>query len=113
MIPAEPAPEYPLPARVVHKARAIVEDAGQFWLVILICLVCPSIASIFTAPWYFVRLWQWHSLARNYPWLLQPDAPGSLPDRFQRAKWKLLAGMCVGIITLGVIGVLAASGILG
>jgi len=113
MIPAEPPLELPLPPHVVAKARAIIDDAGQFWLVILICLVCPSIASIFTAPWYFVRLWQWSSLARNYPWLMQPDDRGSLPDRFQRAKWKLLAGMCVGLITLAVIGALAVTGILG
>lgn len=81
----------------VQKAEAIIKDAGQFWLAILMCIFCSALGSIIIAPWYLVRLLQWNSLATRQPMLVDPNVPkGSLAQRFQAAKIKLILGICFG-----------------
>lgn len=108
--PAFAAPEGIDPASV-RKIEAIIKDAGQFWLAILLCMVCTGFGAIIIGPWYFVRFLQWNSLARDQPALLTPGAPrGSLVQRFQSAKTKLVAGMGFGaFVLLLLVGVLAIS----
>ena len=101
--PSEPPAGPFLPPHVIAKAEAIIKDAGQFWLAILMCIVCTALGSIIIGPWYFARLMQWNSLAREYPTLMQRAYPGTLPHRFQGAKIKLIIGMCFGIVILGLV----------
>lgn len=85
--------------RTVEKAEAIIKDAGQFWLAILMCFLCSALGSVIIAPWYLVRLLQWNSLAKSQPMLLDPNVPqGSLAYRFQAAKIKLIIGICFGAV---------------
>jgi hypothetical protein len=90
-----------LPPDVVNKAEAIIKDAGQFWLAIIICICCSALGSIIIGPWYLVRFNQWNTLAKTYPQLREHGAPhGSLPQRFQGAKIKLILGMSFGLAML-------------
>ena len=83
------------------KIEAIIKDAGQFWLAILMCIFCTGFGAIIIGPWYLVRLIQWHSLAQSEPKLLDPDVPrGSLEQKFQAAKIKLIIGISFGGIIL-------------
>ena len=90
-----------LPPDAVSKAEAIIKDAGQFWLAIIICLCCSGIGSLIIGPWYLVRLLQWNSLSSAYPYLQQPGPANSLATRFQGAKVKLIIGKCSGVVILG------------
>jgi len=82
----------------LKKIEAIVKDAGQFWIAILMCIFCTGLGSIIIGPWYLVRLLQWNSLAKADPRLLDPAVPrGSIAQRFQSAKGKLIAGMSFGV----------------
>ena len=96
------------------KIEAIAKDAGQFWLAILMCLLCVGVGSLIIGPWYLVRLIQWSSVAQRQPQLLDPHAPhGSLARRFQSAKVKLAIGICFGAVVfvlafLGLVATLAA-----
>jgi hypothetical protein len=79
------------------KIEAVIKDANQFWLAIVLCIFCSGIGAILIGPWYFFRLLQWGSIARAQPALLDPNVPrGSLEQRFQSARWKLIVGICVG-----------------
>ena len=83
----------------LKKIEAIIKDAGQFWLAILICILCSALGSIIIGPWYLVRFLQWNSMAQAQPMLLDPNAPrGSLAQRFQSAKIKLIIGMSFGAL---------------
>jgi hypothetical protein len=85
----------------VKKIEAVVKDAGQFWLAILLCIFCSGLGAIIIGPWYFVRLLQWNALAKHQPMLLDPSVPrGSLAQKFQSAKVKLIIGMCFGAVIL-------------
>ncbi len=87
------------------RLEAVIKDANQFWLAILLVFVCTCLGSIIIGPWYFVRFLQWQKLAEKYPGLLNVPVPlGSLADRFQRAKLKLLAGAISGLLILLAIG---------
>ena len=90
-----------LDAPTLMKVEAVIKDAGQFWLAILLCFLCSGLGMIVIGPWYLVRLLQWNSLAQNHAWLCERDAqPGSLPKRFQSAKWKLIVGLVVGLVLM-------------
>jgi hypothetical protein len=83
----------------LKKIEAIIKDAGQFWLAILMCIVCSALGSIIIGPWYLVRFLQWNSMAKAQPMLLTRDVPrGSLAQRFQSAKIKLIIGMSFGAL---------------
>lgn len=87
--------------RAAEKAEAIIKDAGQFWLAILMCIFCSALGSIIIGPWYLIRLLQWNALATRQPMLLDPNVPrGSVAQRFQAAKIKLIIGMCFGVVAL-------------
>lgn len=86
-----------LSAEELKKVEAIIKDASQFWLAILICFLCSALGFVLIAPWYLVRLVQWNRFAQSHPMLLDPAAaPGSLGQRFQSSRWKLITGLVVG-----------------
>jgi hypothetical protein len=81
----------------LKKIEAIIKDANQFWLAILLCFLCSGVGGILIGPWYMVRLIQWNKMSQSQPALLESAAPpGSLPRQFQSAKTKLIIGMVVG-----------------
>ena len=85
----------------VTRVEAIIKDAGQFWLAILMCIFCTGLGAIIIGPWYFVRLLQWHAIARAQPMLVDPHVPhGSLAQRFQAARTRLIIGMSFGGVVL-------------
>lgn len=86
---------------MLNKVNAIIKDAGQFWLAILLCLFCTGLGAIIIGPWHFVRLMQWMSVAKAEPRLLDTHAsPGSIAKKFQSAKVKLIIGMSFGLLIL-------------
>ncbi len=83
------------------KAEAIIKDASQFWLAILVTLLCSSLGGLIIGPWYLVRLLQWNSLKKSEAELAQINPPpGSLAAQFQSAKVKLIVGLCFGAMML-------------
>lgn len=81
--------------------EAIIKDAGQFWLAIIMCIVCTGLGALIIGPWYLIRLIQWNSIARAQPMLLAPNVlRGSLEQRFQSAKIKLIIGISFGAVIL-------------
>ena len=91
----------------VQKIEAIIKDAGQFWLAILMCIVCTGLGALIIGPWYLVRLVQWHAIARAQPMLVDPNAlRGSLARRFQTAKIKLVIGMSFGALIFFLVALL-------
>ncbi len=87
--------------RTLKKIHSIVKDADQFWIAILLCLICSGIGMILIGPWYFVRLMQWRTVASDHPELLDPNLPpGSLARRFRGAKTKLIIGLSFGGVIL-------------
>ena len=99
----------------LKKIEAIISDAGQFWLAIIMCLVCTGLGALIIGPWYLVRLIQWNSMAKAQPMLLAPNVlRGSLEQRFQSAKIKLIIGISFGaVILLLVILLLVTSSFVG
>ena len=84
------------------KAEAIIKDANQFGLAILLCFFCSGIGFVLIVPWYVGRLIQWHLLARTEPQLLQRNAPkGGLAQRFQSARMKIIIGLVVASAIVG------------
>ena len=82
-----------------QKIEAIIKDAGQFWLAIILCLFCVGIGSLIVPIWYGVRLGQWNKLSKKYLELGDPHAAaGSLPAKFQSAQWKLIVGIVLGCL---------------
>ncbi len=82
------------------KMDAVIKDANQFWLAILLCFLCSAIGAILIPFWYFVRLRQWTALSRKYPLLMTESQPGSLAAKFQACQWKLIAGIVVGAVVM-------------
>ncbi len=94
----------------IVKAKAIIKDAGQFWIAILLCIFCTGLGAIIIGPWYLIRLVQWSSLARSQPMLVDPNVPhGSIAQRFQSAKPKLIIGICFGAAVLLLVALAMAS----
>lgn len=90
--------DYGLTEKDLKKANAIIKDANQFWLAILLCLLCSMIGAILIPIWYGVRLLQWNALGKKYPILVDWETNDELPRRFRSAKWKLIVGIVVGIL---------------
>jgi hypothetical protein len=64
-------------------------------------IFCTGLGAIIIGPWYLVRLNQWNSIARAQPMLLDPNVPrGSLAQRFQSARTKLIIGISFGALVL-------------
>ena len=86
----------------LKKAQAVVKDAGQFWLAILLCILCSIIGALLIPIWYTVRLVQWNSLANAYPALVVANAPkASFAAKFKSSRWKLIVGLVVGVVIFG------------
>ena len=86
---------------MLAKINAIVKDAGQFWLAMILCLCCSALGSVIIGIWYAVRLMQWNAIANSQSWLMVPNAPrGSLQAKFQGARTKLIIGMVFGFVIL-------------
>lgn len=86
---------------LLAKIKAIVKDAGQFWLAMILCLCCSALGSVIIGIWYAVRLMQWNAIANSQSWLMVPNAtPGSLQAKFQGARTKLIIGMVFGFVIL-------------
>ncbi len=104
---------------LLAKVNAIIKDAGQFWIAILLCILCSALGSLIIGIWYAVRLKQWYAIAKSQPLLMEPNvAPGSVASKFQGAKIKLIIGMVFGIVIvlalisyLGIIILVATSAI--
>ncbi|MEO1526663.1 MAG: hypothetical protein AAFX06_14600 [Planctomycetota bacterium] len=87
------------PPDVEKKIEAVIKDARQFWLAILLCFLCSGIGFLIIGPWYLVRLVQWNSLNSQFPGLQDPNAlPGSIERRFQSSFWKLIVGLVAGVL---------------
>ena len=97
--------DFGLSPKDLKKAKAIIKDANQFWLAIILCVVCTMVAALIFPIWYTFRLWQWNSLAKKYPVLVAPQSAEQLPTRFKSAQWKLIVGMIAGFLIF--IGLLA------
>ena len=82
------------------KIDAIIKDASQFWLAIVICIFCSALGSLIVPIWYFVRLQQWNQLAKKYPSLAHPRSQATPPNAFRSAKWQLTTGIVAGIVVL-------------
>ncbi|MDP1562198.1 MAG: hypothetical protein Q8M16_12535 [Pirellulaceae bacterium] len=57
------------------KLDVVIKDAGQFWIAIVLCILCSAIGSIIIPFWYLARLIQWNGLAKKYPALTVNGAP--------------------------------------
>ncbi|TWU51851.1 hypothetical protein [Rubripirellula reticaptiva] len=96
-----------LNASELKKAEAIIKDARQFWLGILLCFLCSGFGMVIIGPWYLTRLLQWNKMSKQHPFLMNPEAlPLSLPKRFQSSKWKLMAGLGFGLLMFLLLGLL-------
>ncbi len=85
----------------VKKVEAVIKDASQVVLAVLIGFLCTGFAWLLIGPWFFYRLLCWNRLAREYPSLLLGGAPvGSLEQRFQASRGRLIGGLIVGAVML-------------
>ncbi|MEM7317120.1 MAG: hypothetical protein AAF497_28635 [Planctomycetota bacterium] len=84
---------------IIQRAETVIKDAGQVILAVLIGFVCTGLAAFIIGPFYVYRLYSWNRLAEECPALLSPGAPqGSLEQRFQAAKGKLIVGVVIGCV---------------
>ena len=109
-VPLDPFSGLQIPQYDIKKLNAVIKDANQFWLAILLCFLCSALGFVLIGPWYLVRLIQWQSLSKTYPILLQADPiVGSVPQKYQSARWKLILGLIFGsvmaLLLLSLIGV--------
>jgi len=99
--PFSVSPQGNIDPALLGKIEAIIKDAGQFWMAILLCFLCSGVGFVLIGPWYAVRLLQWNSIAQAQPMLLDPNAPrGSLAQKFRSAKTKLIIAMSFGAVIL-------------
>ena len=97
------ATDMPVPMDNPTRAKldAIIKDANQFWIAILLCIFCSGFGSLIIGIWYWVRLVQWNAMARTHPLLMAENSPpDSLAGKFQRAKVKLIVGLAIGAVML-------------
>jgi len=98
-----PETELGIPEPDLKKARAVVKDADQFWLAILLCFFCTALGLILIGPWYLIRILQWKSLGARYPILMDAGAlPKTFPYRFQRARTKMIIAIAFGGLIVGI-----------
>ncbi|MEM7477826.1 MAG: hypothetical protein AAF483_22805 [Planctomycetota bacterium] len=78
---------------------AIVKDANQYAIAMLLSIFCSLLGCLIIGPWYFIRLRQWTQLSRSQPFLIDPNVEhGSLADQFQKARQKLITGIAFGCV---------------
>jgi hypothetical protein len=112
-VPLDPFSGLQIPQNDRKKLNAVIKDANQFWLAILLCFVCSALGLVLIMPWYLVRLMQWRSLGRAYPILLQADPiVGSVPQKYQSARWKLMAGLIFGLFMVLLLLLLLGVGVM-
>ena len=88
------------------RAIAIITEANQFWVAMLLSTFCVVFGSIIILIWYGVRLLQWSRLAKKYPELLATNPPPkSMQARFQASRWKLTIGIVFGLIIISIMAV--------
>ncbi|PHS09134.1 MAG: hypothetical protein COA78_12240 [Blastopirellula sp.] len=81
------------------KIAAIIKDAGQFWVAIILCVFCIGLGGFIVPIWYLVRLLQWNKFAKKYPELVNPNSPkGSVAAQFRSSQWKLIVGIAFGVV---------------
>jgi hypothetical protein len=89
---------------IIKQAEAVIKDAGQVILAVLIGFMCTGLAAFVIGPYYLYRLHCWNRLAQRCPALVAAGAPlGSLEQRFQAAKGKLMVGVTIGAILFAII----------
>lgn len=89
----------------VKKIEAIIKDAQMVALAVLLCLLCSGCGFIIIGPWYLARLIQWNGWATKCPGLIDPGAEyGSLQQRFQSAKSRLIIGLGIGAAMFVLVG---------
>ena len=95
---------------IVARAEAVIKDANQVWLAVLMGFLCTAFTWVLICPWFAYRLHCWSTLSRDCPSLLAPDVlPGSLEAKFQSARGKLVIGLVIGaVMLLMIVGVLVA-----
>ncbi len=95
----------------VKKVEAIISDARMVAVAVLLCLLCSGCGFILIGPWYLARLSQWNGWANRCPGLIHPGAEyGSLPQRFQGAKTRLIVGLVIGAIMLVLVAIVIGGG---
>ncbi|MFK8110921.1 MAG: MJ0042-type zinc finger domain-containing protein [Rubripirellula sp.] len=86
-----------IPSEDAVKIEAVIKDAGQIVIAVLLCLLCSGFGFLIIGPWYLVRLLQWNKWAAKYPALTTPNAPkSSLSQRFQSSRTRLIIGLAIG-----------------
>jgi hypothetical protein len=101
-----------IPPADLKKIEAVIKDARQFWLAILLSFLCSIIGFLLIGPWYVIRLVQWSRLSGKYPALMTPNPPhGTLEQRFQSSRWKLIVGLVAGLMFFILIGLLMLASI--
>lgn len=97
----DPVSPLPVDAATLSKIKAIIKDADQFWLAILLCVLCSGIGSLIIGIWYLVRLLQWNSMSKQQPLLMVANPErSSIAAKFQGAKTKLIIGLVFGMLML-------------
>lgn len=88
-----------IPDQEIEKIEAILKDAKQVTIGILMCLFLVAIGGFIIGPWYFYRAIQWNSFSKKYPFLVDPNAArDSLAGEFTSAKSNLYLGVIIGAI---------------
>lgn len=88
------------------KIKALINDAGSFWLAIILSTICYGCGAFILPIWYSMRLIQWCALANKYPALLAENVPRrSLQAKFKSARWKFILGIVVGGLLLVLISI--------
>jgi hypothetical protein len=98
---AEPAGGTSYDPASLRKIEAVIKDAGQVWLAVLMGFLCTAFTWVLIGPWFLYRLHCWNRLSRQHPELLAADAvPGGLEAKFQKARGKLITGLVIGAVML-------------
>jgi hypothetical protein len=82
-----------------RRAKAVVQDADNVYLAILLATCICGIAWLFMFPWFGFRLLQWYQLNSQFEELRHPNAfspHAEFTSRFPDAKLKLWIGTIVG-----------------
>ncbi len=85
-----------LPEERQQQLEAVIKEAGQVWLVVMLSFCCGPLSILLVAPWYGIRLQQWIGLATDFPELNDATNRHWQAVQFRSAKIKLLVGLVVG-----------------
>lgn len=93
--------EFDLTESGARQAKAVVDDAGGVYLVILLSFCVCGIAWFVMLPWYAYRLWMWHSLYATFAELRRPSSlspHAAITTKFPDAKLRLWLGIGFGAV---------------